>query len=62
MLNALGRKLEYYDMPAVRRMVGSAAADDYCCSSLLVAAVADREERCVPVEEGERRDEGVKAG
>ena len=35
MLNALGRKLEYYDMPAVRRMVGSAAADDYCCSSLL---------------------------
>src|SRR5690606_29357523 len=33
---ALGRPLEYYDQPAVRRIVREAAADDYRWSSIIV--------------------------
>ena len=36
---ALGRGLEYYDMPAVRRIVREAAADDYRWSSLVLGIV-----------------------
>ena len=36
MMYALGRKLEYYDMPAVRAIVRSAAADHYRFSSLVM--------------------------
>ena len=36
---ALGRGLEYYDMPAVRRIVRDAAADDYRFQSLIVGVV-----------------------
>ena len=36
---ALGRPLEYYDRPAVRRIVREAAADDYRWSSLVVGIV-----------------------
>ena len=36
---ALGRRLEYYDRPAVRRIVRDAAADDYRWSSLILGIV-----------------------
>ena len=35
---ALGRRLEYYDRPAVRKIVRDAAADDYRWSSLFWAS------------------------
>ncbi len=36
MAYALGRRLEYYDMPAVRRIVRDAAAEDYRVSAFIV--------------------------
>jgi hypothetical protein len=36
---ALGRGLEYYDAPAVRGILRTAAADDYRWSSLIFAIV-----------------------
>jgi mono/diheme cytochrome c family protein len=36
---ALGRRLDYYDRPAVRQIVRAAAADDYRWSSLLLGIV-----------------------
>ena len=36
---ALGRRLEYYDRPAVRQIVRDAAADGYRWSSLIVGIV-----------------------
>jgi len=36
---ALGRGLDYYDMPAVRRIVRDAAADDYGMQSIIVGIV-----------------------
>ena len=36
---ALGRGLEYYDMPAVRKIVRDAAADDYRFQSLILGVV-----------------------
>ena len=36
---ATGRKLEYYDMPTVRRIVRGAAANDYRFSSIVQAVV-----------------------
>ena len=36
---ALGRRLEYYDRPTVRRIVREAAADDYRWSSLILGIV-----------------------
>ena len=36
---ALGRGLDYYDMPAVRRIVREAAADDYGMQSIIVGIV-----------------------
>jgi mono/diheme cytochrome c family protein len=36
---ALGRRLDYYDRPAVRKIVRDAAADDYRWSSLIVGIV-----------------------
>jgi hypothetical protein len=36
---ALGRGLEYYDMPAVREIVSSAGRDNYRFSSLVLAIV-----------------------
>ena len=36
---ALGRRLEYYDRPAVRQIVRSAAAQDYRWSSLILGIV-----------------------
>ena len=39
MVYALGRTLEYYDAPAVRRIVRDAAADDYTWSSIVLGVV-----------------------
>jgi hypothetical protein len=39
LLYALGRNLDYYDMPAVRKIVHGAAEDDYQFSSLLMGVV-----------------------
>lgn len=39
MTYALGRRLEYYDMPAIRGIVGNAGADDYRFSSLVLGVV-----------------------
>ena len=39
MAYALGRRVEYYDMPAVRRIVQSAAAEDYRMSSFILGVV-----------------------
>ena len=36
---ALGRRVEYYDKPAVRRIVRDAASDDYSWSSLILGIV-----------------------
>lgn len=40
MTYALGRRLEYYDMPTVRKIVHSAAADHYRFSSLVMGIVS----------------------
>ena len=39
MAYALGRRLEYYDMPAVRRIVRDAAAEEYRISAFVVGVV-----------------------
>jgi hypothetical protein len=39
MAYALGRRLEYYDRPAVRQIVRDAAAHDYRWSSLVMGIV-----------------------
>jgi hypothetical protein len=39
---ALGRSIEYYDMPAVRRVVDEAAADDYTFASIVMAIANSR--------------------
>jgi hypothetical protein len=39
MTYALGRRLEYYDMPAIRGIVGNAGADDYRFSSLVLGVI-----------------------
>ena len=49
---ALGRAVEYYDMPAVRHIVRDAATERL---PLLVARRRHRQERAVPDEEAERR-------
>jgi hypothetical protein len=36
---ALGRRLEYYDRPAVRQIVRQAAAEDYRWSSIILGIV-----------------------
>ena len=36
---ALGRSLEYYDMPSVRAIVRAAAADDYRWSSVILGVI-----------------------
>ena len=39
MAYALGRRLEYYDRPAVRRIMSDAEADEYRWSSVIVGIV-----------------------
>ena len=50
---ALGRSLEYYDAPAVRRIVREAARDDYRWSSLVLGVV-----RSVPFQMRRAPDDG----
>jgi mono/diheme cytochrome c family protein len=45
LMYATGRKLEYYDMPTVRRIVRGAAATDYRFSSLVQAVVRSEQFR-----------------
>jgi hypothetical protein len=40
MIYALGRGVEYYDMPAVRRIVRDAGASDYRFSAFVTGAVS----------------------
>ena len=40
MTYALGRRVEYYDMPAVREIVASAETDDYRISSFVLGVVS----------------------
>jgi hypothetical protein len=39
MLYALGRTIEYYDMPTIRKIVHDAAQEDYKFSALLMGVV-----------------------
>jgi hypothetical protein len=39
MTYALGRGLEYYDMPAVRKIVKDASADDYRMQAIILGIV-----------------------
>jgi len=39
MTYALGRTVEYYDMPTIRRIVRDAARDDYRFSSIVMGIV-----------------------
>ena len=43
LMYAMGRKLEYYDMPTVRRIVRGAAHDNYKFSALVQAIVQSEE-------------------
>ena len=45
MTYALGRTLEYYDMPAVRKIVHAAAADDYRFSTIVRGVVQSEQFR-----------------
>jgi hypothetical protein len=45
MTYALGRRLEYYDMPAVRAIVRDAAAEDHSLSALVVGIVRSEQFR-----------------
>jgi len=45
LMYAMGRKLEYYDMPTVRRIVRGAAHDDYRFSALVQAIVQSEQFR-----------------
>jgi hypothetical protein len=40
LIYALGRGLEYYDMPQVRRIIWGAAGDDYRWSSIVLGIVS----------------------
>ena len=52
MTYALGRGIEYYDMPAVRKIVQDARANNF---RFLVDRARRREERAVPDEGGQMR-------
>ena len=55
MTYALGRSVEYHDMPAVRQIVRDAARDNYRFSSIVHG---HRAERAVPDAEGGRAENG----
>jgi len=56
MTYALGRSLEYYDMPTVRRIVADSAKDDYRFSSIVMNIVTSAPfmERQVPKDDGKK--------
>jgi hypothetical protein len=61
MMYALGRKLEYYDMPTVRAIVRSAAADQYRFSSLVMGIVTSNAFQLKKVTDGVKPVEAVKS-
>jgi hypothetical protein len=54
MTYALGRSLDYRDMPTVRRIVGRAAADDFRFKAIVMGVVTSDAFR---MREGDRHDE-----
>jgi hypothetical protein len=54
MTYALGRSLDYHDMPTVRRIVRQAAADDYRFTSIVVGVVSSEAFRKKEVESHEQ--------
>ena len=54
MTYALGRRLEYYDMPVVRKIVRTSAADDYRFSSIVMGIVSSDPFRLKKISGGER--------
>ncbi|HEX6993380.1 MAG TPA: DUF1592 domain-containing protein [Gammaproteobacteria bacterium] len=58
---ALGRTVEYYDMPAVRKIVRDAARDDYRFSSLVMGVVTSDPFRLRRVPDDVPRPEGTTA-
>lgn len=54
---ALGREVEYYDLPAVRKIVGTAAADDYRWSSIITGIV-----KSIPFQMAVAEDEANQEG
>ena len=60
MMYALGRELEYYDMPQVRAIVRTAAAQDYRFSALVTGIVhSDAFRMQAVVQTGARRRAGI---
>ncbi|HLK48556.1 MAG TPA: DUF1592 domain-containing protein [Bryobacteraceae bacterium] len=59
MTYALGRRLEYYDMPTVRKIVRNAAADNYRFSSLVMGIVASDPFQFKKVTDGEKPPQPV---
>jgi hypothetical protein len=64
MVYALGRGLQWYDMPSVRRIVADAASDDYRFESIVlgIAESAPFRMRAVPEGEAETRASIASAG
>jgi hypothetical protein len=54
---ALGRRVEYYDMPAIRAIVREAKANDYRVSSLILGVARSAAFRTASVEAGSRKAE-----
>jgi hypothetical protein len=57
MAYALGRRVEYYDQPAIRQIVRNAADEDYSWSSIIAGIVqspAFRTRTAEPVPDGTR--------
>ncbi len=58
LMYAVGRELEYHDMPQVRAIVRAAAADDYRFASLVRGVVASDAFRRQAPDDAERGDDG----
>jgi hypothetical protein len=60
---ALGRRVEYYDMPAIRRIVREAKANEYRMSSLILGVARGAAFRTAVAENPDRKTEaGTKGG
>jgi hypothetical protein len=57
MTYGLGRRLEYFDMPTVRKIVHSAAANNYRFSSLVMGIVSSDAFRLKKVTDGDKSAE-----
>jgi mono/diheme cytochrome c family protein len=61
LMYALGRPVEYYDMPVVRHIVRSAAADDYRLSAIVSGIVRSQPFLMKQLTEGDRGPDGAVA-